>query len=378
MPTSIKDFIAIHEGTIRYNLTLAANGADPEAYKVDYVEGEPGIGKTSAVRQAAARVAADKPFLERIRDGLERLGLYDPKDADDAKAHFKYFVRPMVLAQYEPTDVGGLPWAHDGQMVHLRPAILPKRGLGTLFLDEASKATPKTLNAVGQLLHERQSNGHKLGPAITMALAGNRRQDRSGDNELPRFVWDRVVKYSVEATKEDWISHAMDRGIHPAVIWFVKTSEHFQKFDPAAHKSPTARSWEKASNFLKSGLWKGRHLRDTISGTVGEAAGTQFVAFYSLRDKLQDPEEVLANPHKADVPKDPQAQFAMMSALASVVTGKTMRGFNEYLKRFDTEADNGRESSVFAIQMVRARDNKLFFGDAGIELLERYSEVVFS
>lgn len=371
---SIKQMIDIHAATIRYNLGLAATGGPAAAYKVDYFEGPPGIGKTSGTNQAADRVAKDTAFLERVTETMLKTGII--KEAE-VKAYGDYKVRPLILAQYEPTDVGGLPWAEKGKMIHLRPNILPGHGFYTLFFDEASKATPKTLNAVGQLLHERMINHHHVGPCVTMAMAGNRRADRSGDNELPRFVWDRVTKYSVTTNKEDWISFAMQKGLEPAIIWFIKTTQdHFQRFDPTEHICPTARSWEKLSNYIQSGLWAGVGLRATAEGTVGPAAAQSFFTFYSLRDKLPDPMAVLSNPKKAPIPEDPQTQYALMASLSSVVGPKTMDGFNQYLIRFDKEANNGRESSVFAVQMIKARDSALLLTDAGRDILERYSEIV--
>lgn len=226
---------------------------------------------------------------------------------------------------------------------------------------------------------EHRVGEHRIAPGYTLVAAGNRRQDRSGDNELPRFLLDRMSVYNVVASKQDWIDYAIRHEVDPAVIWFVKSNdEWFQKFDPASKVNPTARSWEKVSDYIRSGFWTGSAMRATIEGTVGGQAGHAFYAFWSLRDKLPDPEKVLADPDNAPIPADPQARYALMAALSSCVNNKNIDGFNKYLKRFDAEVENGREIAVLSVSILKARDKLVFMTPAGMNIMERYSELVLA
>ena len=365
MEVSVTKFTEIHEGTVKYNLQLAADGAPSEKFKVDYAEGEPGIGKTSAIRQAALNVANDKAFMAEIGKGL---------DCDASTLP----VRTVIAAQYEATDIGGLPWHNgEGMMIRLRPEMLPGAGIGVLFFDEMSKAKQSVMNVLGQLTLERRVGEHQIAPGWSIVGAGNRRQDRSGDQEIPRFLLDRLAVYDLVSSKADWLDYAMEHLVDPAVIWFVKSNdEWFQKFDPQSKINPTARSWEKISDYIKSGNWTGQNLRATVESTVGGPGGHAFYSFYSLREKLPDPESVLADPKNAPIPADHQARYALMAALSGSVSRKTISGFNEYLKRFDVEVENGRETAVFSVQMVRAKDKTVFMTDAGMDIMERYAEDV--
>lgn len=364
MKIDVQKMIDIHRATLSYNLVCFAENADPENYKVDYFEGEPGIGKTSGVRQAAAIVSEDADLREYV---LKKTSV----DIAD------YFVRPVIAAQHEGTDLGGLPWAKGDTMVKLRPDMIPQEGAGSLFFDEVSKAKQSTMNVLGQWTLERRVGEHGMGGGWSIVLAGNRRQDRSGDAEVPRFLLDRCSVYEVGVSSDKWLEWAMENGIDPTVIWYLKNNrDHFQAFDPASKVNPTARSWHKVSNYIRSGMWQGNSLRATVEATVGDAVGHQFFAFLSIRDELPDVDKVLADPKNAPVPSSHQARYALLAALAGNVQRKTMKGFNEYLKRFDREVENGREAAVFCTQMVRGRDKSLFMTEDGMDMLERYSELV--
>lgn len=128
MDITVQNMVKIFEGTLRHNLTAYATGQPVESFKVDYFEGEPGVGKTSGVRQAAANIANDESFLADI--------------AKQTGENPDFRARTFIAAQYEAVDIGGAPWVIEKEntivMERSRPAIFPENGFGMIFCDELS------------------------------------------------------------------------------------------------------------------------------------------------------------------------------------------------------------------------------------------------
>ena len=366
MDVTVDTAIDVAENILRHNLELAANHAPHERSLVLMFEGSPGMGKTTAIRTAVARVALDVPFISAIGKAL---GLVEDE--------IKLICRTIILAQYEATDLGGLPWYEDGEMIRLRPRVLPSNNMGVLFFDEVRKAKPAVHNVLGQVLLEGRVGEHIMAPGWSIVLASNERKDKSGDTELPAHIIDRLMLMRVVGSREVWLKHAIQAGIDSAVVWFIKSNpDHFDKGDEGSLVKPTPRSWEKVSDLVRSNHLGGQPLRACIEGTVGAAAGHAFYTYLTIRSKLPDPDWILSNPDKVEIPTDPQARFAMMGAVSGAVERQTMGGFNEFCKRFEKEVRNGRELCVFAVQSIDARDRKVLTSKEGMALVSRYHELV--
>jgi hypothetical protein len=102
----------------------------------------------------------------------------------------------------------------------------------------------------------------------------------------------------VQASAADWLdSYAVPRGLHPAVIAFVRTRADLLEttetaLDRGQMIAATPRSWERVSAILHA--VPDRRLRDImVAGTVGEAVAAEFAliaddiaATVQIRDML--------------------------------------------------------------------------------------------
>jgi hypothetical protein len=121
---------AITEAAIDFALSLK-NGRDAQ-YVVPYWVSGAGIGKTTAVKDIAARRKIPCHILS--------------------------------LAQYDAGELGGWPVpAKDGDtMVRMRPDWMPTEGPCILFVDELPQAPTANMNIAAQLFNERRIGPHYL------------------------------------------------------------------------------------------------------------------------------------------------------------------------------------------------------------------------
>jgi MoxR-like ATPase len=217
------------------------------------LHGRPGVGKTEIVRQLAAEREA---------------ALFD-----------------LRLTTIEPQDLRGLPYYdHETRRtLWYRPEDLPDDPArpSLLFLDELTAAAPALQPTVYGLLQERRVGPHRLPDSVFVVAAGNSAEDGAVAYEMGSALADRLVHLRLVATAADWLeSFAVPRGLHPAVIAFVKTRPDLLETTERALQSgetiaATPRSWERVSRILRAA--PDRRLRDTlVAGTVGEAIGAEF------------------------------------------------------------------------------------------------------
>ena len=217
------------------------------------LHGRPGVGKTQIVRQLADAVGAK---------------LYD-----------------LRLTTIEPQDLRGLPY-YDHQTrrtLWYRPEDLPDDPArpAILFLDELTAAAPMLQPAVYGLLQERRVGPHVLPDGVFLVAAGNMVEDGAIAYEMGTALSDRLIHMRVEVNATDWLdNYAIPRGLHPAVVGFIRTRPDLLETTEAALErghmiAATPRSWERVSEILHS--VPARRLRDVMmAGSLGEAVAAEF------------------------------------------------------------------------------------------------------
>lgn len=218
------------------------------------LHGRPGIGKTEIVAQLAEETGS------RLFD--LRLTTIEPQDLRGLP-FYDHAARRTVW--YPPED---LPDDPD------QPAIL--------FLDELTAAAPALQPTVYGLLQERRVGLHGLPASTFIVAAGNTVDDGAVAYEMGTALSDRLIHLNVVAEAADWIArYAVPRGLHPAVIAFVRTRPDLLDTTADALQrgrmiACTPRSWARVSAILRA--VPDRVLRDTlIAGTLGEAPAAEFV-----------------------------------------------------------------------------------------------------
>jgi len=276
--------------------------------------GPPGVGKSDLVAQATASSGADLILSH-----------------------------PVVN---DPTDIKGIPWPDANQTEatflpfgDLSRALAAER-LTVWMLDDLGQAPPAVQASYMQLLLARRVNGHVLPDCVTFIAASNRRGDRAGVGGLLEPVKSRFASIvELETNLDDWCQWAMESGIRPEVIAFLRfRPELLHQFVPSRDlkNSPCPRTWAHVSHLMDAGLPKEIELQ-TYQGAVGEGPAAEFVGFLRVYRQLPNPDTILMDPDHAPVPSNPSALYAVASLLATRATEKNFDRVMAYVRRMPEE-----------------------------------------
>lgn len=246
-----------------------------------FVQGQPGIGKSQAVRQLA--------------DNLEKM------------LGKKVFVNDVRLMLFTPVDLRGIPVADMKERVAiwLIPEVFrfsdDERVINILFLDELTAAPSSLQAAAYQIALDRRLGEHRI-PANTFIIAaGNRLGDNAIAYEMPTALRNRFIHFELMINLDEWINWAQINGIHPMVIEFLKSNpDKFSTddFDTQSNIIVTPRSWEILSNLLNTLDGDVNDQEPYISGVIGTSLASLFL---TSRDMI--PIDDIAHGKVMDTPK---------------------------------------------------------------------------
>ncbi len=252
-----------------------------------FLWGPPGVGKSSVVREVAAKA------------GWNLIDL-----------------RASLL---DPTDLRGLPAVTSGKAVWYPPSFLPHEpdSKGVLFFDELNAAPPLVQASLYQLTLDRRVGEYVLPEGWRIVAAGNRAEDRSVVFRMPSALANRFVHLDFEVDASDWRVWAQQHGIHPLVLAFL-TFKPKLLFDlgDASRAFATPRSWEMLSAALDR-FGTANDLDDIAPGIVGEGVAIEFLAY--CRDTITEKlvQSIIADPTGAKLPEDLGALYALVSYLGA-------------------------------------------------------------
>lgn len=296
--------------------------------------GAAGIGKTHLVRQVAAARPPQTPFDwhgERWEKAVPVKALYlAHMQAEDmgvpypSRAKRNELLREcelfMRIGEMAKNGFGEKARAHalelaehvlgsgsaleDGTfefLVEKNLKDLPPEGI--LFLDEWNRADKSVIKAFFTLIEDREVHGHQLvPPGIQIVAAMNPSDGAYSVNEAEKdHAFRRRLSFvAVTANVGAWLAYAEGK-FHPHVVEFVKASPamlYDAKLRDAGKAFPCPATWEKVSHIFKDAEKEGRSLVDdgielSICGLVGQAVGSQFMAYVKDNEILISPEEVL-------------------------------------------------------------------------------------
>lgn len=254
--------------------------------------GPAGVGKSDTVKSAAARLGIRvMDFRAVYRESIDIMGL--PHIAESGGKEMTAYAQPA-----------GLPnAARDGKD-------------GILFLDEIVSAPPQTQAALYQLTLEGRVGDYQLPPGWSIVAAGNRMSDRGVVHRMPDPLVDRFFHVDFEPDLNDWCAWALRSGVASEVIAFLRFRPgllHQYDGKRECHAFTTPRGWAAVSSVLGCGADIESQL---IRGRVGDGAAGEFMSFLKLCREMISPDEVLAQPRKWTVPKNPGVLYALAEALA--------------------------------------------------------------
>lgn len=292
------------------------------------ITGAPGIGKTSLFKFSA----------------------------QSAKA-LAYIMHPSIS---DPTDAKGMPWIYnDSETQSIRAQFVPFDELAeiynaiaqdllcSLLLDDLGQATPATQASYMSLMDRVKGK-------VAIIGATNRRTDRANVQGLLEPVKSRFTTIvELAANADDWCDWAIDNGIRPEVVAFLRLRKDLiHNFNATTDlvNQPCPRTWEAVHNVLELNL--PAHIEfQSIVGAVGEGTGAEFTSFLRmLRDRSEVPslDEILLNPSTAPIPTKANGLYAVSAGLAAMATEQNFGAIATYAQRL-YDAKHGE----FCVLLIR-------------------------
>ena len=312
---------------------------------VPHLVSDPGIGKTSIVKQICTEEG--------------------------------YHLIEVVLPQYDPAELSGFPMLDMENKLYERARpfwwSFPTDKPTVIFFDEISQGTTPHHNVVAKLINERNLGPDRVLPDnVVIVTSGNKMSNRAGTQPMPSHLKDRLTFLEIEADIETFLDHAFKLEMDHRITGFLRHRPDFlAMFDAAADACPSPRSWMRVDTILSYNIGRLEEML-TVAGQIGNGAQADFLGYLEVASDMPDPEEVLKDPMGAKVPEDPAVLYATCAALSSYVTKSTAANLCKYVDRF-----KNKEFSAFCIRDALKRTPDLkkekavtqWFLNSGRELL---------
>jgi hypothetical protein len=107
-------------------------------------------------------------------------------------------------------------------------------------------------------------------------------------------------------------------------------------FDAQTEVNATPRAWVEGVSANLGTIDKSIEF-ETFKGDVGEGPASEFTAFLKIYRDLPNPDVIIMNPAKAEVPKETSTMYALVGALSTRVTLTNFVRCMEYIKRLPPE-----------------------------------------
>lgn len=277
------------------------------------IEGSAGLGKTQIVAQVA----------EELNIGFKALHapLMQPED----------YGLPVVYGENKDS----LKFVVSKDKFPLESSECPDEGI--LLVDELPQADNATQKILANLFQEREIHGQKLKKGWSIVATGNRLKDGAGANKILTHLSNRMTRVPLDLSLDDWTTWALNNEVATEVIAFIRfRPELLSNFDPKQDVNATPRSWVEGVA-CRLGVIPKELEFSVFSGDIGEGPASEFLAFLKIYRNLPNPDAILLNPKKVEVPKDAATQYAICGALVSRTTEVNFGRALEYIKRLPKE-----------------------------------------
>lgn len=293
-----------------------------------YITGQPGGGKTSVAHVVAKNAGWDGVFTDMHSDPRSQ-----------AFGCIELHVPTMLVEDF------GIPMFNDDgktfgyRMPHWYPFAgrkdYPEKGI--LIVDDRDKGNQDIQKVLANIQQARHLHGVPLAEGWSVVATGNRVKDRAGATRVLSHLADREIEIEYETNLDDWCKWALQSGVHPVVIAFVRFKPNMlHDFDANRDKNPTPRSWAEGISPLVGKVSPEAEF-ELYKGRVGEGAAVEFKAFVDMYRKLPNPDAVLMNPDSHSVPTEGSVLYALAGAIAERATDNNFQRVMTYAKRMPPE-----------------------------------------
>lgn len=291
---------------------------------VPFVQGSPGSGKSSVVRDLAIKFnlclidmrAADK-------DPTDFNGFPSP-DLKRGKAHF------LPMEDF-PLEGDEIPKGYDGWL---------------LFLDEFNAADRNVQKAMYKLILDRMIGSKNLHSRVIMICAGNLDTDGAITEDLSTAMQSRLMHITTRTDPDAWIRWAVKANVDWRIVAYIRSFKSqlntFEKDrDSDELTFACERTWGDFANRLiqqlpNNDLNSPLALR-ALSGVVGEGNARQFIGYSAVFGEIPTIDEICKDPQGCSVPDKPSTIYALTGSIATSADEQNVSVLLEYLERIPDE-----------------------------------------
>jgi hypothetical protein len=266
--------------------------------------GEPGMGKTEGIVQAAKTLGIDIVVM-----------ILSDKDSID-------FHMPIIDkdGSYRLETIENMKFAKDAKLI--------------LFWDEAANCSHDVMKVVQQVLSARKLGDTEIPDGVMIVIASNNKSDRAGANTFLSAFANRIEWHKMGVDSDQWLKNfAVPVGLDTSICSYIKKFPNtLQEFKADRMVNPTCRTWFKVNDVLGS-----KFEFDRVAGLIGDEHATQFIAWRKLREQFPEREDIEQVPEKAKLPHTANAQFALVCAMTIWANKKNWSAFYVYVCRLNKE-----------------------------------------
>ncbi len=282
-------------------IKLIKNKIDFNMFPSVMLWGQPGVGKSQAIRQIAKNI--------------------------EEKTNKKVNICEVRLLLFNPIDLRGIPVANSDKTlaIWLKPQIFQMdksdNVINILFLDEISAAPQSVQSAAYQITLDRTIGEHKLPDNCLVIAAGNRVSDKSVAYKMPKALANRLMHFNISTSFNNWKKWAIHSNIHPMVVGFLAfRPDLLNTFDSSneALAFATPRSWEMVSNILNTIDDDLDKVYSLVSGLIGGGIAYELRTWSKVYQNLPKVEDIFLGKN-IDVPKNVSEIFAICSMMVRYV-----------------------------------------------------------
>lgn len=329
------------------------------------IEGPPGGGKTTIVREVAAEL---RPQYENMTTKM-----VGDKEVEIVPG-FGYIEMHMPTMLVE--DFGILFPQADSDTLHYKlPDWFPVKGKapehGIMCFDDRNQSSADLQKVLANIIQAGTLHGVEMPDSWMVISTGNRQSDRAGSNRVLSHLRDRETVLEYETHLDDWTGWAIDHGVRPEVISFIRFRVGLlHDFDAQRDKNPTPRGWVEGVSPIIGNVPSDAEF-ECFKGAVGEGPAAEFTGYLKIFRKLPNVDNILLNPTTVPVPTDPATLYALSGSLAAKTTDANMERVCTFCERMPPEF------SVLTVTCAARRDKALSDTAAFAKWSVKHQDVLF-